>query len=187
MSFITRVADTFAAIKFLKILTTPWKKTKAYKLGLVDEDGVTLKKAKTTVEKEAHTSLTRLVFNIKRLLGKLPFGKKTITSYAAALYLIKESQELSPDLISLILEEATDVDTNDIRPLYESVAPVEVGEYISVQPLFNSKLEEVSPGALISVTENTAAEDYIFGVPIYKLRNADCFLYGSMSDIEKLS
>jgi len=36
--------DIFVAYKFIKILTTPFDKTDAYKLGLIDEKGKILKK-----------------------------------------------------------------------------------------------------------------------------------------------
>ena len=31
--------DIFVAYKFIKILATPWKKTDAYKLGILDKNG----------------------------------------------------------------------------------------------------------------------------------------------------
>ena len=38
--------DAFIAYKFIKILTTPWKETEAYKLGIIDENGNVLRKRK---------------------------------------------------------------------------------------------------------------------------------------------
>ena len=38
--------DIFVAYKFIKILTTPFKKTDAYKLGIIDDEGKVLKKRK---------------------------------------------------------------------------------------------------------------------------------------------
>ena len=79
--------------KFLRILTTPWENTDAFKLGIVDDDGKILKKKrtlKTSEEKDAYTMMHRLVWKLKRLMEKIPFGKSRLASYAAALWLIKE-------------------------------------------------------------------------------------------------
>ena len=79
--------------KFLRILTTPWEKSEAFKLGIVDDDGKILKKKrtlKTSEEKDAYTMMHRLVWKLKRLMEKVPFGKSRLASYAAALWLIKE-------------------------------------------------------------------------------------------------
>jgi len=50
--------------KFLRILTTPWENTDAFKLGIIDEKGGILKKKRTLLkieEKEAYTMMHRLV------------------------------------------------------------------------------------------------------------------------------
>ena len=82
--------------KFLRILTTPFASTEAFKLGIIDEKGKILKKKsklKTIAEKEAYTMMHRLVWKLKRLMEKIPFGKSRLASYAAALWLIKEENE----------------------------------------------------------------------------------------------
>ena len=82
--------------KFLRILTTPWESTDAFKLGIVDEKGKILKKNRTLKkdkEKESYTMMHRLVWKLKRLMEKIPFGKSRLASYAAALWLIKEEKE----------------------------------------------------------------------------------------------
>ena len=111
MGILSRAADLGYAFRFLKLLTTPWNKLKAFELGIVDEKGKNLKKAKelkTTEEKSAYTIFHRLVFNIKRLLGKVPGGKSTLASYAAALYPIKEHTGMSEEKIEEIITTALD-------------------------------------------------------------------------------
>jgi len=81
--------------KFLRILTTPFANTDAFKLGIIDEKGKILrkkKKLKTIEEKEAYTMFDRLVWKLKRLLEKVSFGRTRLASYAAALWLIKEEK-----------------------------------------------------------------------------------------------
>lgn len=79
--------------KFVKLLVTPFNKTEAYKLGIIDEKGNYLKKQKdlvNTQERMASNIFTRLVWNIKKLIEKVPFGKSTLGSLTAALFLLKE-------------------------------------------------------------------------------------------------
>ncbi len=89
--------DAFIAYKFIKILTTPWTETEAYKLGIIDENGKVLRKRKDlklSTEKNAYTVFHTLCWNVKKLLEKLPGGKTRIQSFAAALYLLKENTEV---------------------------------------------------------------------------------------------
>ena len=89
--------DAFIAYKFIKLMTTPWKETEAYKLGIIDEKGNVLKKRKElklSSEKNAYTVFHTLCWNVKRLLEKLPGGKTRLSSFAASLYLLKENTEV---------------------------------------------------------------------------------------------
>ena len=86
------VFDTFMLYNFLSRLVQPFEKTDAFKLGIIDKEGKILKKRsefKTDAERNALTMFDLLVFNLKKLLGKIPFGKTVIASYVAALWLIK--------------------------------------------------------------------------------------------------
>ena len=49
------------------------------------------------MEKSSLTLLHRLVFNLKRIIEKVPFGKTQFASYAVALALLKEHCELSDE------------------------------------------------------------------------------------------
>ena len=90
------IIDTIYTFRFIKILSTKWENTDAYKLGIVDEDGEPLKKIselKTAKEKNAYTPFIRLVFKFKRIMNKFPGGKSSIARYGSAIMLIKEHQE----------------------------------------------------------------------------------------------
>ena len=43
---ISKTGDLFYAFRFLKLLVTPFNKTKAFELGILDKDGKNLKKQK---------------------------------------------------------------------------------------------------------------------------------------------
>ena len=85
------LVDTYLVYKIITILTKSWKDQDAYKLGIIDEKGKVLKKAKTLEskkEKDAYTALYRFVFNLKRILETVPGGKSKFGSYAAAATLL---------------------------------------------------------------------------------------------------
>ena len=85
--------DLFVAYRFLRILTTPWEDQEAYKLGIIDKDGKLLRKRNTLkadAEKKSFTLLHRLIFNLKRILHKIPVVRSKIGTYATALYLLKQ-------------------------------------------------------------------------------------------------
>ena len=42
MALVSRAADLYYTYRFIKVLTTPWKETEAYELGLIDENGTSI-------------------------------------------------------------------------------------------------------------------------------------------------
>ena len=91
------LVDTYITFRIIKTLVKPWKDQEAFKLGIIDENGKVLRKnktLKTSEEKDAYTVLIRFIFNLKRLLNRLPGGRSKFGSYAAAaLLLLKEEEE----------------------------------------------------------------------------------------------
>ena len=93
MGAVATIGNIYFVYQFLKKLVTPFEKTEAFKLGIIDKKGKILKKRRdltTVAEKEAYNLSDTLIWNIKKLLAKVPGGSTRIASYAAALYLIKE-------------------------------------------------------------------------------------------------
>jgi len=106
MGILKKSADLVYTFRFLKLLVTPFDKTKAFELGLIDDKGKRLRKSKTSEERDAVTPFMRMVFNIKKLI---PGGK--IGSYASALFLLKEKFGLSDSSINKIIVEYNKDDT----------------------------------------------------------------------------
>lgn len=99
------VIDNIVAYKVLYMLVTPFVDTDAYKLGIIDENGNNLiKPSKFTSgqQKEAYTYLHRLVFNMKKILTKLPGGDNKLKSIVAALYLIREYHQTKDKSYSIM-------------------------------------------------------------------------------------
>ena len=160
---ISRAADLYYTYRFLKTLITPWNKMEAFKEGIIDEKGKNLIKAKdllTNNQKDAYTTFHRLVFNIKRILEKVPFGKSRIASYAAALYLLREETGMSEDQITTALDELGVDLTND---LVENDITVVQGQYI----LSDTLTESCPKGSIITI-EDTNPVDSFSGISIYK-------------------
>ena len=88
------IVDTYLAYKFIKMLATPWKKTEAYKLGIIDKKGKRIKseEADDAARRSGskYTNVHKVIFNIKRLINKLPGGKTKLGGAAAAIWLLKE-------------------------------------------------------------------------------------------------
>lgn len=92
---VNQVVDTVIIFRILKKLVTPFHKTPAFKAGVIDRNGKILIRPgdRTANQKKTITLLDRMVFNLKRLLARVPGGKTQLASYVAALALIKEYVE----------------------------------------------------------------------------------------------
>ena len=103
------IVDTYITYRIITTLTKDWDEQDAYKFGIIDKKGNVLKKTKelkTSQEKKAYTILTKFIFNLKRLIEKMPGGKSKIGSYAAAAYLLlKEEAEFDEELKQLLGED----------------------------------------------------------------------------------
>jgi len=94
MSLLKSAGNIYFVYQFLTKLTTPFEKTKAFELGIIDENGKILKKRsqlKSAEEKEAYTMTDTLIFNLKKILAKVPGGRTRFATFAAALFLLKEN------------------------------------------------------------------------------------------------
>ena len=128
--------NTLAAMRFLKMLVTPFDQLPAFELGIIDAEGNLLKKKKerkSKEEKNAYDTFTRLVINIKRHLRHLPLMKGRLGSLAAALYLIKEEDSgLTYDetvgAFTQYLKENKIMDDREIMDLSEECASVYLTE-----------------------------------------------------------
>ena len=73
----SRAFDTFITYKIISTLVTDWEDQPAFEHGIIDKKGKLLRKSntlKTNDERNSYTLFHRLVFNLKRLIQKLPGG-----------------------------------------------------------------------------------------------------------------
>ena len=124
MSFKTSI-DLIMAYKFLRKLVTPFNKTDAFKMGLIDDKGVKIRSPETSKERESFTYHDRIVFNLKKLLNKLG-GESKIKNYGAALLLLREGEHIVfwPDykLQKTLLQEIANMSKDDIDLFDETIA-----------------------------------------------------------------
>jgi len=175
MGLFTRAADTFYAFRFLRLLTTPWKKMGAYKLGLIDENGKVIKKPETGEERSKYTIFHKLVFNLKRMLNKIPLGKTTLASYIAALYLIKEHTGMSDKDIAKALKEGADFDIalnhlEESRWFLSEDNKLKAGHYSLNHDVPLAKTGDMLAlrDSIVSIDEDADPIGHIFGTPVYK-------------------
>ena len=117
--------SNYYAYKFIRLLTQKWTDTEAYELGFIDEDGKsTGKKPVSSDDKGAYNRFTKLVFNIKRMLDKVPFGKTTIGRYTAALALLKE--EFGIENIDSLFED--NILTEDQKEIISEITSIQLDE-----------------------------------------------------------
>lgn len=181
MGAISRTADLFYAFRFLKLLVSSWDNTEAYKLGIIDDKGTLLKKAKdrkTPQEKSAYTVFHRLVFNVKRLLNKLPFGQTKLASYASALFLIKENTDLTDEEIRNVLNDVFEdleetIDISESAQWFDKNNKLAPGTYTLVQEIASPQTGEVIAHINTKVRANdfTEAHGNIFGLNIYQVEH----------------
>ncbi len=155
--------ELFITYKFIRLLVTPWKKTEAFDEGVIDANGKLLVKVanQTNVQKKTYTLFHRLVFNIKRILEKIPFGKSKIASYAAALFLLKEETGMEEEDILKVLE---DLGYDTSLDLNEEIKEINIGQHI-----LNHDILESTKGTIVNL-DSIEPVNYFAGVPIYKTR-----------------
>ena len=105
----SRAIDALIAFRLIKLLVTPFNKTKAYKLGIIDDKGKVLIKSKEIPKnfragfkvqqaRKAYTLLIRFVFNLKRLLSKVGVRGPIGSAAAAAIAFFREENQYNPEI-----------------------------------------------------------------------------------------
>lgn len=139
--------DNLIAFRVLYALTTPFDKTPAFRTGVIDATGNILVKAdkRTPEQRDAYDVLDRLVFSLKRLLGKIPGGKSDIASLAAAYRLIREAHSNGLDTIDAVranmIFESTDskyaAEQRLVRQYLSLIEDTGGGGLVSTAPIAN--------------------------------------------------
>tara|TARA_B100001113_G_scaffold340155_1_gene324089 strand:- start:841 stop:1359 length:519 start_codon:yes stop_codon:yes gene_type:complete len=102
----SRALDAVVGIRLLKLLSTPIQKSKAFQLGIINNDGKKIKNPSTTAERNAYTLLNRFVFKVQKALTRSQDqNSRRLLSFAAAMALLREYEEHEDELdVGVMLE-----------------------------------------------------------------------------------
>jgi len=181
-----RAIDLFVTYRFIKLLVTPFEKTDAYRLGIIDADGKRMLEPGTTnkpttlrtvEEKSAYTVLHKLVFNIKKIFAKVPGLRTKLGTYAAALFLLKDTFKESvddPDIfekefMKYLKEQGYEIDDTISEEVIGFGEILPKGEYKLANDILNKEEEELSAkkGDKVVAFDDEAPVDTILGVDIF--------------------
>ena len=200
-----RAIDLFVTYRFLRLLTTPFEDTDAFKLGIIDKNGNRIKLPKSTkpaVElatqelKNSYTILHKLVFNIKKIFSKLPGLRTKLGTYAAALFLLKDTFKESVDDPDMFEKEFMKyLKENNIK--FDDEISEEVigfgeilpkGEYVLINDILNKEEEELSAkkGDRVIAFDDEPPVDTVLGVEIFPVIHVKSQekIYVSLEDIK---
>ena len=193
MSLASRAGDLYYTFRFVKLLTTPWEETDAVKLGILDSQGKRIKgkKISTSDEKDAYTTFHRLVFNIKRLLNKFPGGSSTISSYAAALVLLREEFNITDKGIEKILKDC-ELNSDDFIAEQNGWYVLQdkmlsPGIYRVREEKLTKSFTEINIKDKIRVLDQTYPVTSFFGLDVYEAvhMNSNQLVYITLGEIYK--
>ena len=200
-----RAIDLFVTYRFLRLLTTPFEDTDAFKFGIIDEKGNRIKKKGSTkpeVElatselKNSYTILHKLVFNIKKIFNKVPGLRTKVGTYAAALFLLKDTFKESvddPDMfekefIKFLKENDIELDNEISEEVIGFGEVLPKGEYVLVNDILNKEEEEVSAkkGDKVIAYDDEPPVDTVLGVEIFPVIHVSTQekIYVSLEDIK---
>ena len=200
-----RAVDLFVTYRFLKLLTTPFEKMDAYRLGIIDENGNRILKDKSTkpaVElstselKNAYTILHKLVFNTKKIFNKIPGLRTKVGTYAAALFLLKDTfkEEISdPDVfekefVKFLKEEGVELDNEITETVVGFGEQLPKGKYRLKQDILNKQEEDLTAkkGDIVVAFDDEPPVDTILGVEIFPVvhEKTQEKIYVSLEDLE---
>tara|TARA_B100001113_G_scaffold351577_1_gene350974 strand:+ start:1362 stop:1976 length:615 start_codon:yes stop_codon:yes gene_type:complete len=199
-----RAVDLFVTYRFLKLLTTPFEKTDAFKLGIIDKNGHRIKLPKsskpavelTTSElKNAYTILHKLIFNIKKLFAKVPGLRTKVGTYAAALFLLKDTFKEhveDPDMfekefIKYLKENKIELDREISEEVIGFGELLPKGEYVLKNDILNKEEEELTAkkGDKVIAFADESPVDTVLGVEIFPVVHMKTQekIYVSLEDI----
>ena len=200
-----RAIDLFVTYRFLRLLTTPFEDTDAFKLGIIDEKGnrIMQKKVKkpaielvTSEQKSSYTILHKLVFNIKKLFNKVPGLRTKVGTYAAALFLLKDTFKESvddPDMfekefVKFLKENNIELDDEISEDVIGFGEVLPKGEYVLINDILNKEEEELSAkkGDKVIAYDDEPPIDTILGVEIFPIIHVKTQekIYVSLEDIK---
>jgi hypothetical protein len=169
--------DAWIVYRFVRTLVTPWDETDAFKLGVIDASGkLKIHTDKLTDEQQkAYTLFYRLVFNIKRLIEKIPGGKSKIGTYAAALFLLREQMGDEEGILIMersfmsYLKDNDALESTYLEEQYLEESMLSQGKYKLINNMLDTKGDELRKGTIVIATKNLKPITKILGIEVFQL------------------
>jgi len=195
-----RAIDLFVTYRFIRLLTTPFKESEAFKLGIIDEVGKrTDKKLTTSQEKNAYTVLHKLVYNIKKIFEKVPGLRTKVGTYAAALFLLKDTfrehienpKVFEKEFLKYLKENNIELDDSIVEEVALDNGKLSKGIYILTQDIVTGESEDeinALEGDEVEVFEDTPPTDTILGVDVFSVvhKSTKQKIFVSAEDIKEV-
>ena len=199
-----RAIDLFVTYRFIRLLTTRFEKTDAFKLGIIDKAGNRVLQKGTTLatelntaeERNAYTILHKLVFNIKKIFAKVPGLRTKVGTYAAALFLLKDTFKehvedpavFEKEFMKYLQEQGVEFDDSISETVVGFGEVLPKGQYILVNDILNKEEEELSAkkGDKVEAFDDEPPVDTVLGVEIFPVIHMKTKekLYVSLEDIK---
>jgi hypothetical protein len=157
---------------------TPWDETTAFKRSIIDNHGQKIKTNLNTEDQAAYTLFDRLVFNIKRLIEKIPGGITKIGTYAAALFLIREEMGDEEGILVLersfitYLKENNAVEATYLKEQYLPEDTLSQGNYKLNNNMLDTKGNSLQKGTLVVASHDLKPVSRVLGVDVYQVKVA---------------
>ena len=96
---------SFTLYKFIKDITAPFTSFPAYRLGIIDANGIKIKEPTNAQEQQAYSPYYQMIINVKKIFGKVPDPKTRaeLQSVVTALKLFgEETANVGGDKVALL-------------------------------------------------------------------------------------
>ena len=190
-----RAIDLFVTYRFIKLLVTPFERTEAFKLGIIDEDGNRVmpppvagvrqtkpEPLRTTAEKNAYTILHKLVFNIKKIFAKFLL-KDTFKES------VDDPDVFEKEFMKYLKEQGYEIDNSISEEVIGFGEVLPKGEYVLVNDILNKEEEELTAkkGDKVVAYDDEPPVDTVLGIEIFPVVhiNSKEKIYVSLEDIKQ--
>ena len=173
----SRAIDALIAARLIKLLVTPFERTGAYKMGIIDKKGKVLIKSKDfnrafpnsstrSMARKSYTLLIRFVFNLKRLLQKVGIRGPLGSATAAAIAFLKEEYPnnlyVEQEVYKYLKEEGFEFDMSE-----DYGEPLVEGTYKAKHDIYNLDGDKII----------NSDEDIIYTNTTHTIMGYDVFKY----------
>ena len=172
--------------------------------GIIDKAGNRVLQKGTTLatelntaeERNAYTILHKLVFNIKKIFAKVPGLRTKVGTYAAALFLLKDTFKehvedpavFEKEFMKYLQEQGVEFDDSISETVVGFGEVLPKGQYILVNDILNKEEEELSAkkGDKVEAFDDEPPVDTVLGVEIFPVIHMKTKekLYVSLEDIK---